>query len=628
MRDRIEAPEIVAFSWLNTPAPLTIEELRGNVVVLDFWTYCCINCMHVLPVLRELEESRAGQPVVVIGVHSGKFDAEQEPEKIQEAIQRYGIAHPVAVDYGMETWRAYGVRSWPTIVVIRPDGTIAAIAPGEVDFPTLDAFVGRLIEEARSEGSLADKPFQPPKADYSNQPHLSFPGKLCLMPEDRFVVSDSSNNRLLLCDLNGSVVETIGSGLRGFMDGGFAEACFDDPQGCEFFDGCLYVADTRNHAIRRIDFETRSVVTVAGTGELGRTTAVGPVKAAEFALRSPWDICAVRDELCVAMAGSHQLWMFNPRSQLIRPWAGTGAEALRDGPLAKSAWAQPSSLSLMDGKLYVADSETSAIRVVDLEDERVDTLVGKGLFDFGDLDGPAGRALLQHCLGVCATAEGVYIADSYNGKVKFLDFAAESVTTVISGLSEPADVKVLPDGSLLIADTNNHRIVRFKEGALMEVPILCGPPAKGSRKLHAQEKPSGTPVEWFTSLLQLEDGIGLGEGRAEVRLALSPPKGRKFAIGAPLTVAVEISRRPDLLIPTSERFSSQIADAEILKISIPFEIRPLGGSVIEAEAVARIDTVTCAIGGESFCEPLSTMVRLPIRLKQNSGSAIEFRLDM
>ncbi|MFT3770772.1 MAG: thioredoxin-like domain-containing protein [Minicystis sp.] len=317
----VTAPEIDGgLAWFNVARPLAMRELRGHVVVLDFWTYCCVNCMHVLPVLRAVEEKYANEPLVVIGVHSGKFSAEHDPARIRDAIGRYDVRHPVVVDRAMTIWARYGIRSWPTLVVVRPDGTIAAVAPGEPKLPVLDAFIAREIDLARKAGTLAPGPLVLPAPlpagaawlgeGTASKPQasgpLSFPGKVAVLPGGRLAVSDSGHHRVLVTSADGEVELVIGSGMRGLADGAVADAAFDDPQGTCWHEGALYVADTRNHAIRKVDLERGIVTTVAGTGGLGSAVFTGRVPARSTALRSPWDLASVGDAIYVAMAGSHQ----------------------------------------------------------------------------------------------------------------------------------------------------------------------------------------------------------------------------------------------------------------------------------------------------------------------------------
>ncbi len=633
---RIKAPRLEGgLAWLNVDRPLTMRELRGSVVLLDFWTYCCINCMHVLPTLREIEHRYRREPLVVIGVHSGKFAAERDPDRIREAIGRYGVEHPVIVDDDMAIWSAYAIRSWPTLVVVRPDGTIAAVAPGEPDLEILDTFIRGELDAAKQQGKLADKP---PRIDVirpaSHSP-LCYPGKVACLPDGRIAISDSGHHRVLLCEADGEVVETIGSGLRGYADGALQQAAFDDPQGCCWYRGALYVADARNHAIRRVDFFREEVTTVAGNGVLGLTPPEGRCPATDVALRSPWDLCLVDSAIYVAMAGSHQIWRFWPESSEIEVYAGTGVEALLDGGVAKSAWAQPSGMAERDGILYVADSETSAVRAINLADGMVDTLIGQGLFDFGDGEGIAKDAMLQHCLGVCVVDDGLLVADTYNGKLKLLRWESDSkghtIQTELSDLNEPGAVATAHDGATLVADTNAHRVLRWRAGKLEELNVRGAPePQRGALSRRANDSSAAPPsCDWFTALLQLPEGVGLKPGDGGISLLLSTPQGTELADEAPITVGLEVSRRSDLLELVRNEFTAESRQGNARLLGIEVRVNPLPEAIVEAELVATIDYVVCHEEDHAMCSPGRVFVRLPVRLLREGGSRqLEFGIAL
>jgi sugar lactone lactonase YvrE len=631
----IHAPELDGgVAWLNTSRPLSLRELRGNVVVLDFWTYCCINCMHVLPVLRAVEERHAGEPFVVIGVHSGKFDTERDPAHIEAAVRRYEITHPVVVDHEMSIWSRYGVRSWPTLVVLRPDGTIAAVAPGEPDLEVFDRFITKQLDEARQKGTLAARPPEIHVPAAAAEGALLYPGKVSLLPDGRLVVSDSGHHRVLVTARDGKVEMTIGSGKRGLADGPPHEAAFDDPQGSCFFGGAVFVADAKNHAIRRVDLDTGEVVTVAGTGELALTMPATRVSAIGAALRSPWDLCAVDGAIFVAMAGSHQIFRFHPDRGEIEPYAGTGVEALVDGPIADSAWAQPSGLAARGRTLYVADSETSAIRAVDLDRSVVTTLVGEGLFDFGDADGPAPTARLQHALGVAVHTDGtVLVADTYNGKIKRIRERAGDlvVDTQIVGLSEPGSIAVASDGSWIVADTNAHRVVRIERGAITPIAITGAPaPERGAVGPRAKKDGGhvGT-VGWFEALLTLPDGKGIAPGEGTIDLVLHAEPGAEIAAQAPIRAAIEVSRRSDLLLVPEPRLSLSAGGGPAEPIAIPVRVEALPAPQIEAELVVTLDYVACDAREHTACVPGRIHVRVPVRLLREGGQdRLSFRVPL
>jgi len=625
-RETVHAPELSgALAWLNVDAPLSLHALRGHVVLIDFWTYCCINCMHVQPTLQELAWRFADEPFVVVGVHSGKFSAERDPERIAEAIGRYGMRHPVAVDDDMRIWSRYAIRSWPTVVVVRPDGTIAATAPGEPDLEHLSAFIRAELDRARAAGELAATRLDfTPQTPVQDGP-LRYPGKVICLPDGRVAISDSGHHRVLLCGPTGRVERAAGSGRRGLLDGSAGQAAFDDPQGLCWFDDALYVADTRNHVIRRVDGATGEVSTVAGTGELGPVHSEHPLTpAAEVGLRSPWDLCVVEDSIFVAMAGSHQIWRFLPRTGEIELYAGTGVEALLDGHRAGSAWAQPSGLSLLgegmsDGRLVVADSESSAVRSIVLATGEVETHMGQGLFDFGDADGDLDAAALQHPLGVAVDGDDVLIADTYNGKIKRLCFGEPStVKTLLEGFSEPAAIAVSSDGLWLVADTNAHRICGVRDNVISTFSVRGAPPVKSG--VVSGDRPASVPPPqgWFDQRLA-SSPHGLRSGAAELRLRFEPPEGTYVEVGSPLRIAVEVSRRSDLLTLPEGGVIEQTVGEDGMAVTIPLFVGSLTEPHIDAEMVLIVDHVVCSRGEHARCAMSRLHLRVPLRLQRDEG---------
>ena len=463
----VHAPDLIGLEWLNTDRPFASwkEDLKGQVVLLDFWTYCCINCLHVLPDLAELEEEFREEPFLVIGVHSAKFEQESDAKNIRQAILRYGIKHPVVVDGGMRIWRSFGVRAWPTLVLVDPEGYVVGYVSGEGNKEVLRRAIRSVLDEHREKGTLAEAPIRPELMEMP-ETKLAFPGKVHVY-RDRLYVADSSRNRVLELDLGSGAV------LREFPEAG-SSVTFANPQGMAGLDDHLYVADTDHHQLQRIHLESGIVETVAGTGVQARPLPeAGPAR--ETPLNSPWALEVDGKLLHIAMAGSHQLWSFDTVSGELLPLAGSGRENIVDGPSAQAQLAQPSGLALLDGRLYFADSEVSAIRYVDLEEEEVGTLVGTGLFDFGDEDGEMGDALLQHPLGVAVWKGSLLIADTYNNRIKLLDLeegtaralfgtGSEELSEDELSFYEPGGLAVSGD-TLYVADTNHHRILAVDLGS-------------------------------------------------------------------------------------------------------------------------------------------------------------------
>ncbi|MEM3084781.1 MAG: thioredoxin-like domain-containing protein [Nitrososphaerales archaeon] len=465
--------------WLNTTEALSLAKLRGHIVVLDFWTYCCINCMHMLPELAKIEKKYVDKPLMVVGVHSAKFYNEQNPENIMEAIKRYEIEHPVVIDKNMKIWQSYGVSGWPTFIIIDPMGNVVYKASGEGQRENIEDVIDVLLERYGKLGMLAKDPIRIDRVKSVDNTVLSYPGKIAFPSDGKMLaISDSNHNRILIVDLTGRIRYVIGNGTRGYKDGSFDDASFFRPQGVAWYEDRIYVADTENHTLRAIDLATKQVTTLAGTGRQGHWMQGGGL-GRSTSLSSPWDLAYRDGRIYIAMAGSHQIWMYDTRSENIGPFAGSGYENIVDADnLYDAQFAQPSGLSLYENYLYVADSEVSAVRRIDLGRNIVRTLVGAGLFIFGYKDGNVSKALLQHPLGVHADGNNIYVADTYNHAIRVINVDSGYVNTLVGraemntmcktddsncdtlGLFEPSDVK-LHDNKLYISDTNNHLIRTF-----------------------------------------------------------------------------------------------------------------------------------------------------------------------
>ena len=497
---RLRAPELTGRRWINTGGQdLSLEDLRGKIVLLDFWTFCCINCLHVLDELRPIEE-KYGDVLVTIGVHSPKFEFERTVEAVDQAVERYGVEHIVLDDPDLVTWQAYTARAWPTLTLIDPEGKIVASMSGEGHSAGLASLIEELVEEHEAKGTLhrGDGPYVPPAPIERD---LSYPGEVIRLTdipghEGNLLVADSGHHSLVEFDPSGSrILQRIGAGERGRTDGAGDTAQFSEPGGMTELPRALagqvgydlVVADTVNHLLRGVRFteDGTVVTTLAGTGEQfmvgandnvqGAPGAQAPFEAAGLSIKlsSPWDVlwAPATERVIVAMAGNHTIWDFDPATGVIRQLSGTMNEGLRDAETPdEEAWfAQTSGLSLSaDGTVWLADSETSALRRLDPRDGTVTTQVGVGLFDFGFQDGPAAEARLQHPLGVAELPDGsVAIADTYNGAIRRYDPQTEEVTTLARGLAEPSDILVvLPEDTengggephLLVAESAAHQL--------------------------------------------------------------------------------------------------------------------------------------------------------------------------
>ena len=535
----VAAPEFPAgYDWFNVSRPLSMSgDLRGKIVLLDFWTQGCINCIHIIPDLHRLEAEYPDE-VVVIAVHWAKFPSERESEAVREASIRYGRQHPIVNDDQELLRRAYGINAWPTVVAIDPLGRVLGPIAGEGVYERLEPAIAVMAEEYGHNGLIDPTPLgELLEIEPALPTVLSFPGKVLADENgDRLFIADTGRHRVLVATLDGELIDVIGSGAEGRDDGAFDEASFRRPQGMALSaDGSiLYIADRENHLIRTADLRFRTVRTIAGTGEPVTFFRAG--RAAQTAIASPWDLHLEGDVLYIAGAGRHQLWLMHLGTGVIDVFAGTGAEGLDDGARLDATLSQPSGLAAGYGVLYFTDPEASAVRQVSLGlDGRLDTLVGKHLFVWGDEVGSFENTLLQHAIGIefVPGAQGaglLYVADTYNHKIKVLDLDTQTSSVLVGGgtpglrdgfgadaqLAEPSGLSATSD-TLYVADTNNHRI-RMLDLATGELSTLAL---------------SNLEIATVTMAGVIEDNVVLlpqqvAPGPVEIVLDLQVPEDYKF----------------------------------------------------------------------------------------------------
>ncbi|GIG88942.1 NHL domain-containing thioredoxin family protein [Plantactinospora endophytica] len=616
MTARVRAPEFRGRGWLNTGGrELTLADLRGKIVLLDFWTFCCINCLHVLDELRPLEE-KYGDALVVIGVHSPKFEHERDPEALAAAVERYGVAHPVLDDVEMATWQQYAAKAWPTLNVIDPEGYVVASMAGEGHAEGLARLLDELIATHEAKGTLhrGDGPYVPPAEP---ETALRFPGKVIALdgggaragggPGGTLLVSDSARHSLVELAPDGeTVLRRIGAGERGRTDGPAELARFAEPQGvcrlpehtAEIAGYDIVVADTVNHLLRGVRLATGEVTTVAGTGRQWRSTVDDHAHDALSAdLSSPWDLAWYDDRVIVAMAGIHQLWWFDPIKRTVGVYAGTTVEALRDGPLPDVWMAQPSGLSVSaDGsRLWIADSETSALRYV--EGGVLSTAVGQGLFDFGHVDGPAEQALLQHPLGVGALPDGsVLVADTYNGAVRRFDPETGTVSTVADGLAEPSDLVVTADGEVLVVESAGHRLSRLAPGSLSAAGAST---VAGNR--HRTERP---PTD-------------LAAGELTLDVIFEPPPGQKLDDSFGPSTRLEVSASPPELLLDGAGVGTELSRQLVLNDQVSSGVLQVVAQAATCDAEA--EHAACHLSRQDWGVPVRItpdgVHRLPLVLR-------------
>ena len=683
-RGRVRAPELAGHSgWLNTDKPLTLAALRGKIVLLDFWTYGCINCLHVIPDLKRLEAKYAKE-LVVIGVHSAKFDNEKETENIRRIILRYEIEHPVVNDASFRIWESYGVRAWPTQVLIDPAGYVVGQVAGEGNYEAIDAAISKLAAEARKRGELNEQPLRLAleRAKIGDLP-LAFPGKvLADEGSGRLFIADSNHNRVVVARLDGTVTDVIGTGARGATDGAYDRATFYRPQGLALDGEHLYVADTENHLIRRVDLKARTVETVAGTGQQARGFGEeGRARARNAALNSPWDLHLVGRTLYIAMAGPHQIWQLDLERNRVSVFAGSGREARADGPRPASAFAQPSGLASDGSTLYVADSESNIIRAVELaapgearaddeeptgeadennerapvgvvpppdEDEtqstatpsptpapraQVTTLAGGDLFEFGDVDGAGDSVRLQHPLGLTYVGGALFIADTYNHKIKLLDPRSGAVKT-FAGTGKPGQADggqpsfyepgglSHAAGKLYVADTNNHavRTIDLATGQTTTLKLrgLVAPPQSAAQAGADADVAAATGGDEIKLAPQRLAAGGAGALVIDVQL----PAGYHLNEAAPHRVAATVERGGQLLSleggkPAFARSSKDLR--------LPVRLALTAGAAGAAELRVRLTLYYCREDNTGVCRIKTLAWHVPVETAP--GAAREIKLE-
>ncbi|HXD34147.1 MAG TPA: thioredoxin-like domain-containing protein [Pyrinomonadaceae bacterium] len=634
---RVRAPEITGGrGWLNTDKPLSLAALKGKVVLLDFWTYGCINCIHIIPDLKRLEQKYPNQ-LVVIGVHSAKFENEKETENIRRIILRYEIEHPVYNDADFKVWRSYTVNAWPTQVLIDPAGYIIGGVSGEGNYDVIDQAVSKTIEEFRKRGELNEEPLKLAleRAKVGALP-LSFPGKVLADGKgERLFIADSDHNRIVITKLDGSLLDVAGTGEPGSTDGSFATAKFYRPQGMALDGDSLYVADTENHLIRRLDLKSRNVQTAAGTGKqshdyfkTGEALTVG--------LNSPWDLQLIGRTLYIAMAGPHQIWQLDLDKNITSTFAGSGNEARQDGELLAAGFAQPSGITTDGVNLYTADSEANIIRAIDLNKKQVTTLVGGDLFEFGDKDGSGDGVRLQHPLGIVSYGSKLLIADTYNHKIKELDPKTRIVTSFrgtgkpgqndggTPSFYEPGGLSVA-NGKLYVADTNNHAIrvidLSSKETRTLRLNGL-EPPAMATAAMTENEE--GVNSEEIK--LNLQKLSANSKGSLLINLEL--PSGYHLNAAAPQRYRVSVESGGKQISLVNDSNSSERSVSQSVKNpKLPLRLHIQSFEPGTAELRVQFSFVYCREDNTGTCRIKTLVWRAPVEVTKDPSASREIKVD-
>ena len=466
------APELnESLHWLNSDAQ-TIAGQRGRILALVFWNASSVYSQNLID---ELTRIKAKHPLglAVLGIHLPKFDNEVDDRVVMKAVNRQRIAFPVANDRGWVTWQHFGISRWPSVALIDGEGVVCEIIAGDDQIELLEKMIGELINKSATSHSIMEHAFRAKNAE--EQTALSFPSGIAVT-DSHLYISDTLHNRILECTHQGRILREFGNGHPDLNDGPANEAAFNAPRGLCLVRETLYVADTGNHALRRIHLISGDVATVLGTGKAGQPREGVSKHSSENSLNMPWGLSGSNDKLYIAMAGCNQIWEYELGNARLRFIAGTGDLGIADGPGRNALFAQPADVALVQQSLYVVDSATSAVRAIQLQQNTVQTLVGQGLYEFGDQDGERRDARLQfpQAIALDPNSPVLWIADTYNGSLRKLRLGGGGMSTqqLPQSLNEPAALAV-GAGALWIADAGAHEILRydFASELLSRLPI-------------------------------------------------------------------------------------------------------------------------------------------------------------
>lgn len=478
-----------------------------KIIVLYVWTFSDIHSAHMMQKITGIDKRHSSAGVTTVGVHSPKYEHEKNKTNVRHAIDEQSIQFPVVNDNGLQLWKHIGCQIWPTVLVFGSDFVPLYIFEGENHIQHLELFLQAILNFYKSNVRAITTKTSPDDFN-SNQTttkstRFTYPSHVCVTSNGQICISFAGSNQLILCEVDGKVLEIVGNGHPGLADGDIQQAEFDSPHGLVEFNSCVYVADTNNHAIRVFDPASRRVLTLIGTGRLGNDK-IGGLKRSQQPIASPWDLCITESPfdhktvLLISMAGQHQIWAYAfeetqwwndvtlPKNSCLAV-IGSGVQENRNSTEPLSAClAAPRGIcnGIMNGEsvIFIADSNSSSIRVVTLKDGNTANLIGgdvdpTNLSAFGDLDGSAHSAKLQHPLGVAFhyPTSQLYLTDTFNNKLKRIDmntrvcssyFVTDIDTkkqrgeTNYAKFNEPHGLAIF-DHFIFVADKNNSHLKRI-----------------------------------------------------------------------------------------------------------------------------------------------------------------------
>ncbi len=448
--------------WLDT-VPAALADLRGRPVVLAFVNAASAWCAQRLAELAHWQRRHPGRAQVLV-VQVPRFDFERGPAAALKLLRRQGVSAPMLLDADWSAWRRFGVRAWPTVVLLDARGIEQARVAGLDPPGRLERALGDLIADAG----------YPPQGEASGELHpepglaLRFPTGLAVS-EERLYIADSGHHRILECTHGGRIVRQFGHGRADLLDGPASEAAFQRPQGLALDRHSLYVADTGNHALRRINLLTGQVDSLCGNGRPGVLQA-GPVEQPRLApLDHPIGLALAQNQLHISMAGDNRLWRYDLGERSLRWVAGSGALAQADGPVDQAAFAQPTAVAAAGHVLYVLDALGSSLRSVHLHGGMVQTVIGQGPWAMGE-----GGLQFPQALALDPATSTLWIADAGNGVLRSTrigsgELQAHALPRRLCGAAGVA----AGAGAVWVADTDAHAVLRLDadSGVLSEIPI-------------------------------------------------------------------------------------------------------------------------------------------------------------
>ena len=467
------APELSdRLEWVNAER-IRLGECTGRVVVLAFFNQASAYCHTLLETLHHLALKHP-QRLQVIGLHVPKYPFERDGARVAEGISRLGIRFPVASDTDYIAWQHYGIHGWPSLALIDANGRLRQVLAGDVNAQLIEDTLQPLLDDAPS-------PLDDTRASISGRREsgsrtLHHPAGIAIGPE-RMYIADAGHHQVLECNLHGRVLTRYGTGHAELVDGGPDECAFDAPHGLLLHREALYVADTGNHALRRINLRTGQVETLAGNGRPGTLEGQRIDTPREASLNRPWGLALDGERLYISLAGLNQVWAWEMASGALVHVAGSGQFGHGDGHARSARMAHPAGLAALQNTLYIVESGSATLRRLSFNDGQLRTLVGSGVFEFGHEDGPRERASLSCPQGLALQVDSpvLWLADAGNDRLRTLRLGGGSVATarIEHTLNRPQAI-ASGEGAVWLVNTDAHQVLRMDlaTGEVDEVEVV------------------------------------------------------------------------------------------------------------------------------------------------------------